>query len=214
MVRPWAEAGSICFCLDIQNVARVETFRTGGLIVYLNIDLFAPWCLAFVRDWLRPDIIFGFPPCTDLATSGAKHFARKLRDDPLCQIRAVWLAMQVERIANACGVPWMAENPRSVLSTMWRKRDHVFDPSDFGGYLPTDDVHPRWPEFIAPRDAYPKETWIWSGNGFKFPKKLPVDVRPGYSDQFLKLGGKSKKTKMIRSETPRGFAKAVWLHNF
>ncbi len=33
------------------------------------------------------------------------------------------------------------------------------------------------------------------------------------SKQWGKLGGKSAKTKQIRSETPRGFAKAVFLHN-
>jgi len=39
-------------------------------------------------------------------------------------------------------------------------------------------------------------------------------VRDGYSDQFKKLGGKSLKTKNIRSATPRGFAKAVMIANF
>ena len=35
----------------------------------------------------------------------------------------------------------------------------------------------------------------------------------GYSDQHKKLGGKSLKTKNIRSATPRGFAKAVFEFN-
>lgn len=42
-------------------------------------------------------------------------------------------------------------------------------------------------------------------------------VRPwalaGYSTQHLKLGGKSQRTKDIRSATPRGFAIAVYEAN-
>ena len=45
------------------------------------------------------------------------------------------------------------------------------------------------------------------------PDKKPVEVDAGYSDQHKKLGGKSLKTKNIRSATPRGFAKAVFLAN-
>ena len=62
-------------------------------------------------------------------------------------------------------------------------------------------------------DAYLKKTCIWSGNRFVMPSKKPVNVDPGYSDQYKKLGGKSLKTKNIRSATPRGFAKAVFLAN-
>ena len=65
-------------------------------------------------------------------------------------------------------------------------------------------------EYIAARDAYPKKTCLWSGGGFELPDKKPVDCKPGYSDMHKKLGGKSLKTKNIRSATPRGFAKAVF----
>ena len=51
------------------------------------------------------------------------------------------------------------------------------------------------------------------GGGFVMPEKMPVHVGPGYSAQHKKLGGKSLKTKNIRSETPRGFAMAVFLAN-
>jgi hypothetical protein len=70
-------------------------------------------------------------------------------------------------------------------------------------------VH-QWPEIIAARDAYPKKTCLWTGGGFLLPPMKPVEVRPGYSDQHHKLGGKSIKTKNIRSATPRGFARAVF----
>ena len=41
------------------------------------------------------------------------------------------------------------------------------------------------------------------------PTKVAVDKPNGYSTQHLKLGGKSQRTKDIRSATPRGFAIAV-----
>ena len=65
-------------------------------------------------------------------------------------------------------------------------------------------------ELVPPRDAYPKKTHLWTGNGFELPTKMPVDEPKGYSPQHTKLGGKSLKTKNIRSATPRGFAAAVF----
>ena len=55
--------------------------------------------------------------------------------------------------------------------------------------------------------------WLWTGNGFVLPQPHPVlptgDDNPGWA----KLGGKSARTKHIRSLTPRGFARAVYLAN-
>ena len=157
--------------------------------------------------------VFGFPECTDMAVSGAAHFAKKLQADPDVQKNAAALAVLVQLVADEYGCAWGAENPVSVLSTLWRKPDFTFHPWEFGGYLPSDDRHPEYPEYIKPRDAYPKKTCIWCGNGFIFPDKKPVPVDPGYSDQHKKLGGKSLKTKNIRSATPRGFAIAVFEAN-
>lgn len=203
-LRPWANAGHICFAFDIENTFKIEHVGA-GTIFYIHADL-SDWRTIGRIISLRPGFIMGFPPCTDLAVSGARHFAEKLRKDPDCQWKAVRLARMVEFVGNATGAPWMAENPRSVLSTMWRKPNYGFEPWHYGGVLPENDIHPRWPEFIVPRDAYPKTTYLWTGNGYKLPPACPVEVVPGWSKQQLKLGGKSKKTKQIRSETPRGFA--------
>jgi len=45
------------------------------------------------------------------------------------------------------------------------------------------------------------------------PPKRPTEKPDGYSQQHLKLGGKSQRTKDIRSATPRGFARAVYEFN-
>jgi hypothetical protein len=211
MGSPWAEAGYRVFCFDILNEDREERFPGGGRIIWTKADLDDPSWHQVIRD-MHAVMMFSFSPCDDLAVSGATHFAAKLQRDPDCQARAVRLARLVEELADGFS-KWMHENPVSVLSTMWRKPDFYFHPSDYGGYLPEDDVHPRWPEYIAPRDAYPKKTGIRCGNGFVRPPTRPVERAPGYSTQHKKLGGKSAKTKQIRSETPRGFARAVFEAN-
>lgn len=215
MLRPWMENGFRCVAVDIKNKGNIENHKSGGFIKYVNIDLSVELSLIAnaVFYFGKPKIIFGFPPCTDLAVSGACHFASKLKKDPFVFEKALYLAKVVPSLASVLQIPWMIENPVGKLSTLWRKPDFIFNPYEYGGYLPHNDVHPRYPDYIKPRDAYPKKTCLWFGNGFVVPKKQPVPVAPGYSEQHKKLGGKSEKTKTIRSETPRGFARAVFMHN-
>lgn len=163
-------------------------------------------------------LVVGFPECTDMAVSGSRHFKRKLAADPDCQKNAAELAKLVGVVGDLACCHWFAENPVSVLSTLWRKSDFRFDPWEYGGYLPEDDEHPLYPEYINARDAYPKKTCLWTSKDFTMPPKMPVEVprrsdgSVKYSEQYYKLGGKSLKTKNIRSATPRGFAVALCEH--
>ena len=217
-VKPWAEAGYHCVCFDIQHSAVMpirEAFGAGS-ITYVNADLHSQDTLSKIAVAYMGHAAFlmGFPVCTDMAVSGAAHFASKRDADPLFQHKAASHAIGCALVADALGVPYMIENPVSVLSTFWRKPNHTFHPWEYGGYIPEDEArHPTWPEYIADRDAYPKKTCIWSGNGFVMPDPIPVDCADGYSTQHKKLGGKSMKTKNIRSATPRGFARAVFHSN-
>ena len=214
-LRPWAERGFQCLAFDIQHREdpTVESFESGGKIVYLNADLHTWSGFGRVEHLLNGlDIVFGmgFPVCTDLAVSGATHFKAKAKVDPAFQTRAVQHAKNAANFLDRLGCPWFIENPISVLATQWRKPDYRFDPFQYGGYIPADKGnHPTWPEYIAPFDAYPKRTCLWTGNGFVMPATKPVEVQKGYAKQHLKLGGKSAKTKNIRSATPRGFAIAI-----
>ena len=161
-------------------------------------------------------VAFGmaFPVCTDMAVSGAAWFKKKAAADPFFQEAAVSHAIWCDRLFNSLHIPYFIENPVSVLATKWRKPDYKFHPYEYGGYIAKDDAqHPRWPDYIADRDAYPKKTCLWTGNGFVMPPKVPVEPETGHSRQHLKLGGKSAKTKNIRSATPRGFAIAVMAAN-
>ena len=194
-VKPWAEAGYDCFLFDIQHTEDV--------------------------------VLHG--RCTVVAISGARHFQAKAAANPSYREEAMALVYLTHDMANlnfpledapAYGVPYMLENPVSVISSQWRKPDHIFQPCDFGGYLPEDDKANPYPDIIPARDAYTKKTCLWTGNGFVMPEARPVDPvkyqdRNGlnYSALHWKLGGKSLRTKNIRSATPRGFARAVFAAN-
>jgi len=218
-LKPWAEAGYTCHAFDIQHdkVENVTHYSGGGSIHYCHADLhdFSTHSDLFFRFNGRK-VAFGmaFPVCTDLAVSGAAWFKKKAEADPLFQQRAAQHAIDCAGLFNDLGCPYFIENPVSVLSTLWRKPDHTFHPYEYGGYIAKNNArHPRWPDYIADRDAYPKKTCLWTGNGFVMPSKVAVEPETGHSRQHLKLGGKSAKTKNIRSATPRGFARAVMLSN-
>lgn len=215
MAQPWIDAGYECWCFDGQHTPGITR---EGLHVKVGMWFYPDgleYQAAIIRDLVGTgvEIVFGFPECTHLAVSGAAHFVKKLESDPEIQNNATKLAQLVEVVGLACNAKWAAENPVSVLSTLWRKPNFNFHPYEYGGYLPEDDTHPEYPDYIKPRDAYPKKTCIWSGNGFNEPERIPVKCDKGYSDQHIKLGGKSLKTKNIRSATPRGFARAVFEAN-
>ena len=223
-VRPWAEAGYECFCFDIQHDdTQIDTFAGGGLIHYRHADLHdfkthKNIFMEFSGRRRRIAIGMAFPVCTDMAVSGAAWFKKKAAADPDFQTKAVKYAVWCAELFEDLGVPYFVENPVSVLATKWRKPDYSFHPYEYGGYIPDDQAeHPRWPEYIAPKDAYKKKTCLWTGGGFVMPEPRSVDPEAyhgnGYSTAMMKLGGKSQRTKDIRSATPRGFAKAVCAEN-
>jgi len=156
-----------------------------------------------------PSVVISFAPCTDLAVSGAAHFERKRQADPEFQNKAVRMA----RLAEQWGVPYAVENPVSVLATLWRKPDFTFHPCDFANYCP-DGPHPEFPDVIPEKDLYNKKTCLWTGNGFILPQKSGLPALQHDNPGHVKLGGKSARTKYIRSLTPRGFANALYLSNF
>lgn len=188
MVAPWAEAGYECWCVDIQH-------PYGYVPKHRNITKFG----ADLRTWrLLPSdylIVFAFPPCTHLAVSGARWWRGKgLR----AFAEAIELVACAAEICEASGAPYMIENPIGSLSTYWREPDAKFDPCDYGGYL------------NPPGDEYTKRTCLWTGNGFVVP--IPKPVFP-YEGSRMHLIPPSKDRANLRSETPRGFARAVFEAN-
>lgn len=217
-LQPWVKAGYGGIAFDIQhNGASCYHYQNGGFMVKAKLDLYSPETMQDIAAEYagRVALVLGFPPCTDLAVSGAAHFAKKRAKDPAFQDKAAGHCSAIADLAAKLDCPFMIENPVSVLSTIWRKPDHTFHPYEFGGYIQDQDaIHPQWPDHIPPRDAYSKKTCLWTGGGFAMPAPLPVNCESfGASRQHRKLGGKSLKTKNIRSATPRGFAQAVFEAN-
>ena len=218
MGKPWAASGYDVYCVDTQHPEGLTLNHLGEGIHAIGCD-----AKNFEHDY--PELLkgvhmlFSFPPCTDLAVSGAPHFAKKLKANPNYRKEAMDLVYLGGKLGEKLGCPWFIENPVSVISTEWRKPNHVFDPFEFGGYIPAAEAehpNPEWRKYIAPLDAYTKLTCIWTGGeSFVFPnfKPVPLPADYKYSKQHTLLGGKSLKTKNIRSATPRGFALAMFEAN-
>ena len=186
MVKPWAAAGYRCICVDLQHP---DEPTIDGLITRMKAD---------VRTWLPPleryAAVFAFTPCTDLAVSGARWFASK----GLGRLsEALAIADACKRICEWSKAPWMLENPVSMLSTYWRKPDYSFDPYEYGGY-----GHPE--------DSYTKKTCLWVGGGFVMPEPNPVPATQGSKMHLLPP---TDDRANLRSETPKGFAQAVFEAN-
>ena len=75
----------------------------------------------------RWDMIIAFPPCTDLAASGARHFAKKRADGR--QQASIDFFM---KFANAHCDRIAIENPVGIMSTHFRKPDQIINPWQFG----------------------------------------------------------------------------------
>lgn len=204
MVKPWADAGHICYCFNYDGAdhGTYAMRMKHKNIIYINKFITPD---SSFNDIPSPDIIFAFPGCTDMAGSGEKH-----RREQADIVIAVDTARIAERLGKAFGCPWMVENPVGKLSSLWRKPDYYFNPWEYGGYMTGDEesYHPRMPA----RDAYTKKTCLWTGNDFVMPERKPVE-HIGKFWGWAYLGGKSAKTKQLRSLTPRGFAQAVYEAN-
>lgn len=210
-LRPWAEAGFDCYAYDL---VQPWDHRKDGIW----------WCHwdanegpdKIVSRHPHPWMVSGFPPCTDLATSGTAHWVRKEMERPGFQERAMDFVFLISHIGMQTGARWWIENPVGVIPRFWRAADFVFDPCDYGGYLPKHERHPLFPNYIPPQDAYTKRTCIWCSHDFVIPPKrpvLPIRSTAGESPMIAELGGASDRTKEIRSATPRGFARAVFEYN-
>ena len=73
------------------------------------------------------DMVLAFPPCTHLASSGARHFAQKRRDGRQQQGIDFFMrfaAINCKRVA--------IENPVGIMSNIFRKPDQIIHPWQFG----------------------------------------------------------------------------------
>lgn len=200
MAAPWLDAGFTCVLVDPQHPEGVTIERSGRLVkVGHVIDHPATW--QVIRSAIqtgRVVFVAGFPPCTDLAVSGARWFETKRKADPAFQFKAMHVVWQCQLIGELSGAPWFAENPVSQISSLWRKPDHVFNPHDYTGYCAADN--------------YTKKTCLWVGGGFVMPEPFR-DESLGDPDNRIHFCSPGPERANIRSATPAGFAQAVFHAN-
>ena len=144
----------------------------------------------------RWDLVIAFPPCTDLAASGARYFAEKRKDGR--QQASIEFFM---RFTDLPHVPRVAiENPIGIMSTYWRKPDQIIQPWMFG--------HPE-----------SKATCLWlKGLPPLRPTRVLAPPESGRWDNQTPSGqnrlGPSPDRAKIRSKTYSGIAIAMadqWL---
>ena len=73
------------------------------------------------------DMIIAFPPCTDLAVSGAAWFEEK-RKDGRQQASIDFFMMFANHPCQRIAI----ENPVGIMSSIWRKPDQIIQPYQFG----------------------------------------------------------------------------------
>jgi site-specific DNA-cytosine methylase len=144
---------------------------------HLQVDVFKAIqggiILNSLGQWLeidKWDMLIAFPPCTDLSSSGARHFKRKIADGSQQKSIDFFMALvnaPIDKIA--------IENPIGIMSNTYRKPDQIIQPWQFG-------------------DKAQKSTCLWLKN---LPKLTPTDiVEKGEFFEFTSKKGEKKRMPM------------------
>ncbi len=182
--RPYKENGYEVFQVDIK----------------LGIDI-----LELQPEDLPFESVYGIlaaPPCTDFAGSGAQYW--KAKDlDGRTEASLALVRKTLDFVDVYAPKFWALENPVGRLPTLVPRlgKPWYFNPNEFAGWLEGEE---------ADRECYTKRTGLWGE--FEVPVKKPLPVSPGGS-WIMRLGGKSERTKELRSMTPLGFAYAFYEAN-
>ncbi|MCP4813224.1 MAG: DNA cytosine methyltransferase, partial [Planctomycetaceae bacterium] len=129
------------------------------------------------------DLVIAFPPCTHLASSGARWFPEKREDGR--QQEGIDFFMQFVEFHEKTGVPVAIENPVGIMSTCYRKPDQIIQPWQFG--------HPET-----------KATCLWLHG---LPELKPTDIVEGREQRIWKMPPSDERAK-LRSLTYPGIAQA------
>ena len=129
----------------------------------------------------RWDIILAFPPCTHLASSGARWFHEKRKDGRQQQAIEFFLKftqLECEKVA--------IENPVGIMSRLYRKPDQYIHPWQFG-------------------HGETKKTCLWLKG---LPALCPTNIVPGRENRIYKMPPSKDRSK-LRSKTFQGIADAM-----
>lgn len=127
------------------------------------------------------DMIIAFPPCTDLAVSGARWFAEKKANGQ--QQKSIDFFMKFTNLNCKCVA---IENPVGIMSNIYRKPDQIIQPWQFG-------------------HGEVKATCLWLKN---LPKLKPTKIVDGRQPKIWKMPPGPERAK-LRSKTYSGIAEAM-----
>lgn len=127
------------------------------------------------------DLMIAHPPCTDLAVSGARHFAAKRADGRQQAALDFVRALMDAPIPRIC-----IENPISIISSQIRKPDQIIQPWQFG-------------------HGETKATCLWLKG---LPKLQPTNIVDGREARIHRMAPSPTRWKE-RSKTYQGIADAM-----
>ena len=133
--------------------------------------------LQFNKKW---DMVISFPPCTNLASSGARWFKKKRADGR--QQESIDFFMEFTKL----DCKWVIENPIGIMSTKYRKPDQIIQPWQFG-------------------HGETKATCLWL---HKLPMLKHTKIVSGREQRIWKMPPSEDRAKQ-RSKTFPGIAKAM-----
>lgn len=132
------------------------------------------------------DMIIAFPPCTDLAVSGARYFKEKQKDGR--QQKSIDFFMLFTEV----DCPRVAiENPIGIMSTRWKKPTQIIQPWMFGHgetkatCLWLKGLHPLQPTEIVEG----REPRVWKMPPSKERAKLRSKTYPGIARAMAEQWG-------------------------
>lgn len=192
---PYKKAGYPVIRADIKH----------GIDVFLLFeDVMMPY-----NDDARVYGVLAAPPCTDFSVSGAWKWKDKEQQpadyessnrmslffNNTVEHSIFMVVATIEIIKRLQPKFWVIENPVGRLNKLVPELKPYgpwyFDPFEFG-------------------DPYTKKTGLWG----VFNKPVKTPVLPLFGSEIRnKYGGKSERTKEMRSLTPRGFSKAFFEAN-
>lgn len=148
---------------------------------------------------MKWDMLIAFPPCTHLAVSGARHFAKKQADGR--QQEAIDFFMQ---FVNADCPRIAVENPIGIMSSKYRKPNQIIQPYMFGDHARKSTC--LWtkglPPLVATDVVDPGE--ICKGG---FSKGASADCARDENGKIIAWN--DPRTAKIRSKTFPGIARAM-----
>lgn len=140
-----------------------------------------------------PETVHGIlaaPPCTAFSGSGAQYWPKKDENG-----ETAFALSLVDACLRAVAIYkpkfWALENPVGRLRKWLGPPRHMFHPCDYG-------------------DPYTKKTLLWGDFNKLTPNRVEPEKVCAQGSWLMKLGGKSERTKELRSITPPGFAQAFF----